>query len=107
MWVRVIKRSRTVTLEDVLKALEIGISAHEAAHAIASVRLGLPFDQVTMNHAEHGPHVRHSENRPHPIPFYYGGCCGPNGPMCDVCQAEQRRAEAYIVVALCGTIGVT
>jgi hypothetical protein len=49
---------------------EIIISAHESAHAVASVRLGLSFEYVTLDDPNIGPHVQHFENLPRPIVFY-------------------------------------
>jgi hypothetical protein len=55
------------------RAREIVVSAHEAAHAVASVRLGLRFEYVTLDDAEIGPHVQNVENLSRPIVFYRGG----------------------------------
>lgn len=84
------------------------LSAHEASHAVASVRLGLPFEYVTLDDAAIGPHVQHVENLPRRIVFYRGGgsCCDSNRSMCETCRAEERRAESYIVMAMCGSLGV-
>ena len=93
---------------DTTTAKEIVVSAHEASHAVASVRLGLPFEYVTLDDAAIGPHVQHVENLPRRIVFYRGGgsCCDSNRSMCETCRAEERRAESYIVMAMCGSLGV-
>ena len=89
------------------EAREIVISAHEAAHAVAAVRLGLPFEYVTLDDAEIGPHVQPVDNQPRPIAFYTDqeSCCRPTASICDACRAEQRRAESNIIAAICGSIG--
>jgi hypothetical protein len=90
------------------QARDIVISAHESAHAVASVRLNRPFDYVTLDDATLGPHVYITDNAPRPIPFYVGGgaCCGGDQQICDNCRAELQRAESYIMIAVCGTLGV-
>ena len=100
-----IRASEAGSSVKVSDAKEIVISAHESAHAVASVRLGLPFHYVTLDDAN-GPHVEHFENLPRPIGFYRGGlCCGPNQPMCERCRTEEKRAESYILMAMCGSLG--
>jgi hypothetical protein len=90
------------------QARDIVISAHESAHAVASVRLNRPFDYVTLDDDVLGPHVYSTDNAPRPIPFYDGGgaCCGGDQPICDNCGAELQRAESCIMIAVCGTLGV-
>ena len=92
---------------DLATAREIVISGHESAHAVASVRLGLPFEYVTLDDPEIGPHVQSIDNLPRPIVFYRGGgvCCGPPQPMCPTCCAEEGRAVSLMVMALCGSLG--
>ncbi|MGH8773519.1 MAG: hypothetical protein ACREV2_20440, partial [Burkholderiales bacterium] len=94
---------------DATNAKEIVVSAHEASHAVASVRLGLRFAYVTLDDATIGPHVQHVDNLPRPIVFYRcgGSCCDSNRPMCETCHAEVKRAESYIVMAMCGSLGVS
>ncbi len=87
-------------MKEAASAKEIVVSAHEAAHAVASVRLRLPFEYVTLDDPNIGPHVKHLENLPRPIAFYCdgGSCCDPNRPICNACRAEQERAESFIMV---------
>ncbi|MGE0702959.1 MAG: hypothetical protein AB7P22_03380 [Vicinamibacterales bacterium] len=91
-------------LRQLAAAKEIVISAHESAHAVASIRLGLRFDYVTLDDADIGPHVANVDNAPRPIPFYRGGperC----DPICENCRSEERRADSYMVMAMCGSLG--
>jgi hypothetical protein len=48
-------------------AREIVISAHESAHAVAAVRLGLGFEYLTLDDANIGPHVQSVDNIPRQI----------------------------------------
>jgi hypothetical protein len=88
--------------------LEIVQSFHEAANAVASVRLGLSFDYVTLDDPTHGSHVHGLDNVPRAIPFYGGHdtCCASPHAMCDRCIREQERTESCMIVALCGGLGV-
>ena len=90
-------------------AREIVVSAHEATHAVVSMRLGLPFTYVTFGDDDgEGPRVDSIGNAPEPIPFYRGDgeCCGPDRGICKECRAAQERAEAWITMAVSGSIGV-
>jgi hypothetical protein len=102
-----LSRIQGFSIMDASGVKEIVISAHESAHAVASVRLGLPFEYVTLDDPDIGPHVQHFENHSRPIVFYRGGgsCCNPNQPMCERCRAEEKRAEFDIVMAMCGSLG--
>lgn len=95
-------------LSELPMAREIVVSAHEATHAVVSIRLELPFTYVTLGDDGEGPRVDSIGNVPDPIPFYRGSgdCCGPDGDICNKCRAAQERAEAWITMAVSGSIGV-
>ena len=99
--------TEVLSIEEVSAAKEIVISAHESAHAVAAVRLGLHFEYVTLgSNAEIYSHLQPVDNQPRPIGFYTGGsCCGQKQPMCERCRAEENRAESWILMSMCGSLG--
>ena len=89
-------------------AREIVICGHEAAHAVAAVRLAVAFDYVTLDDAEfRAAPFRPVDNSPRAIPFYGPDrvCCRKPDVMCADCRAEEERAESLMLVAISGSLG--